>query len=69
MRLVLTKNIQTQSESDLRESSLAQERVDYSEGIPPQIQVGERHLPGLTNMRPERRFKGKMILGDVILLQ
>jgi hypothetical protein len=45
MSLVLTKNVQTQSEPDLRESQLAQERVDYSEGVPPpQIQVGERHL-------------------------
>jgi hypothetical protein len=35
MNLVLTKNVQTQSEPDLRESQLAQERVDYSEGVPP----------------------------------
>jgi hypothetical protein len=35
MSLVLTKNVQTQSEPDLRESQLAQERVDYSEGVPP----------------------------------
>jgi hypothetical protein len=74
MSLVLTKNVQTQSEPDLRESQLAQERVDYSEGVPPQIQVGERHLPGLTDRchelrRPDRSFRGKRLLGDVILLQ
>jgi hypothetical protein len=77
MRLVLTKNVQTKSEHNLREVQLAQERVDYSERVPPpppQIQVGERHLSGMIDMchelrRPDRSFRGKRILGDVILLQ
>ena len=53
---------------------MAQERVDYSEGVPPQIQVGERHILGLTDKchelrRLDRIFKGKRLLGDVILLK
>jgi hypothetical protein len=74
MSLVLTKNVQTQSELDLRESRLAQERADHLEGVPPQIQVGERHLPGLADKcresrRPDISFRGKRLLGDVILQQ
>jgi hypothetical protein len=45
-------------------------RVDHSDGVPPQVQVGERHLPGLTDMchelmRPDRSFRGRRLLGDV----
>jgi len=34
MRLVLTKNVQTQNEPDLRENHLSQERADYSKEVP-----------------------------------
>jgi hypothetical protein len=43
-------SMRTQSEPDLRESQLAQRESHHSEGVPPQVQVGERHLPGLTDI-------------------
>jgi hypothetical protein len=57
-----------------RVSWLKRESIVHREFPPPHIQVGERHLPRLTNMchelrRPHRSFKGKRLLGDVILLQ
>jgi hypothetical protein len=65
MILVLTKNVHNPSDPDLRESQLAQEGADYSKGVPPQIPVGEIHLPRLKYMCHDlRRFQG-----DVILLQ
>jgi hypothetical protein len=72
MILNLTKNVQ--SDIDLIESQLAQYRVDYLEEVPPQIQVGERHLLGLTDRfhelrRLDIRFRGKRLLGYVIFLQ
>jgi hypothetical protein len=43
-------------------------RVDHSEGVPPQVQVGERHLPGLIDTchelrRLDRSFIGRRLLG------
>jgi hypothetical protein len=56
-----------------RVSWLKRESIIQRE-FPPQIQVGERHLPGLTDRCHELRrldkiFRGKRLLGDVILLQ
>jgi hypothetical protein len=44
MSLVLTNNLQ--GELDLRESQLAQERVDYSEGIHPPDPGGRETYSG-----------------------
>jgi hypothetical protein len=56
-----------------RFSWLKRESIIQREFLP-EIQVGERHLPGLTDMchelrRPYRSFRGKRNLGDMILLQ
>jgi hypothetical protein len=48
MSLVLTKNVQTHSELDLRENQLDQERVDYSEGVPPSC-LGGKETSSRTN--------------------
>jgi hypothetical protein len=45
-------------------------RADHSEGVPPPVQVGERHLLGLTHKwhelrSPDRSFRGRRLLGDV----
>jgi hypothetical protein len=42
----------------------------HSKGVPPEVQVGERHLLGLTGKyhglrRPGRRFRGRSPLGYV----
>jgi hypothetical protein len=45
-------------------------RADHSKEVPPQVQVGERHLPRRTDMshelrRPYRSFRGRRLLRDV----
>jgi hypothetical protein len=62
--------MQTQSELILERGSWIIGRVDHSEGVPPQVKVEERHLPGLTDKchesrRPDKSFINKRLLGDV----
>jgi hypothetical protein len=54
----------------LERVSWLRERDDHLEGVSSQIHMGERHLLGPTDRchglrRPDRRFRGMMILGNM----
>jgi hypothetical protein len=72
-KLDLRGSMQTQREPDLRGSQWElRGRVSHSEGVPPQVQVGERHLPRLTGRchglrRPGRRLRSGRLLGVTCL--
>jgi hypothetical protein len=75
---VTLKVVQTRRELDFRRSQQIQSlsdlrrRVNHSEGIYPQVQVGERHLPRRTRRyhglrKPGRRLRSGRLLGIACL--